>query len=195
MFRQNYVIFRWTFSMFVTFSWTWQLATLTAKRSWACTPLQVYIFVDAGASLSLNNLFPHSVLHINPYNGRRRCSISTWGLFDLFAINLTFDHPFVMSRIYRIHPVESKGNESLKCNDRKIGAVQGSNPQNVHAVPSSVGLFVALLSRLLLWKREVTLPCSWALVFVLGVFELKKFYAVRHETPDPCCEDAFADVT
>jgi len=28
-----------------------------------------------------------------------------------------------------------------------------------------------------------------------GVFELKKFYAVRHETPDPCCVDAFADVT
>jgi len=28
-----------------------------------------------------------------------------------------------------------------------------------------------------------------------GVFELKKIYARRHEMPDPCCVDAFADVT
>ena len=26
-------------------------------------------------------------------------------------------------------------------------------------------------------------------------FELKDFFAVRHETPDPCCTDNFADVT
>ena len=25
--------------------------------------------------------------------------------------------------------------------------------------------------------------------------ELKDFFAVRHETPDPCCTDNFADVT
>ena len=30
---------------------------------------------------------------------------------------------------------------------------------------------------------------------VSGVFELKKIYARRHEMPDPCCVDAFADVT
>jgi len=28
-----------------------------------------------------------------------------------------------------------------------------------------------------------------------GVFELKKFWAVRHEEKDPCCTDPFADVT
>ena len=28
-----------------------------------------------------------------------------------------------------------------------------------------------------------------------GVFELKKIYAERHEEFDPCCDDAFADVT
>jgi len=28
-----------------------------------------------------------------------------------------------------------------------------------------------------------------------GVFELKKFWAVRHEEKDPCCSDPFADVT
>ena len=26
-------------------------------------------------------------------------------------------------------------------------------------------------------------------------YELKEFYALRHETPDPCCKDDFADVT
>jgi hypothetical protein len=30
---------------------------------------------------------------------------------------------------------------------------------------------------------------------IAGVFELKKIFAVRHEMPDPCCDDAFADVT
>ena len=26
-------------------------------------------------------------------------------------------------------------------------------------------------------------------------FELKSFTGIRHETPDPCCKDNFADVT
>ena len=26
-------------------------------------------------------------------------------------------------------------------------------------------------------------------------FELKSFTGIRHETPDPCCVDSFADVT
>ena len=26
-------------------------------------------------------------------------------------------------------------------------------------------------------------------------FELKEFFGVRHETPDPCCTENFADVT
>ena len=26
-------------------------------------------------------------------------------------------------------------------------------------------------------------------------FELKEFFGTRHETPDPCCAEKFADVT
>jgi hypothetical protein len=29
----------------------------------------------------------------------------------------------------------------------------------------------------------------------LGVYDLRKIYAKRHEMPDPCCDDDLADVT
>ena len=35
----------------------------------------------------------------------------------------------------------------------------------------------------------------WQPFHLLGVFELKKFWAERHEEKDPCCVDPFADVT
>jgi hypothetical protein len=32
-------------------------------------------------------------------------------------------------------------------------------------------------------------------MFILGVYDLRKIYAKRHEMPDPCCDDDLADVT
>ena len=42
---------------------------------------------------------------------------------------------------------------------------------------------------------EITQKQILTLYTVNKEFELKEFFAVRHETPDPCCVEKFADVT